>query len=116
MKKFLAVYIGSLEANEKWAKLSEAEKQARQVEGIKIWSSWGDRNSKMILDIGAPLGKTKKVGPNGISDIKNQMTAYTLVEAESHEAAAKLFLDHPHFKIFPGDSIEIMECLALPKM
>ncbi len=37
-----------------------------------------------------------------------------LDEAESHEAAAKLFLSHPHFSIFPGDSIEIMECLPIP--
>jgi hemolysin-activating ACP:hemolysin acyltransferase len=114
MKKFLAVYLGSPAAMDKWAGLSEAAKQDRQKEGIKTWSSWGERNSKMIVDIGAPLGKTKKVSPSGISDSKNQMTAYTLVEAESHEAAAKLFLNHPHFEIFPGDSIEIMECLPLP--
>jgi ribosomal protein S17 len=42
------------------------------------------------------------------------MTAYTIVEAESLEAAAALFADHPHFTIFPGDSVEIMECLPMP--
>jgi hypothetical protein len=42
------------------------------------------------------------------------MTAYTVVKAESHEAAAKLFVNHPHFMIFPGDGIEIMECLPIP--
>jgi hypothetical protein len=25
-----------------------------------------------------------------------------------------LFLKHPHFSIFPGDSIEIMEVLPIP--
>ena len=30
------------------------------------------------------------------------------------EAAAKLFERHPHFTIFPGDSVEIMECVPLP--
>ena len=40
---------------------------------------------------------------------------YTIVQAESQEAAAKLFLNHPHFMIFPGDGVEIMECLPLPE-
>ena len=42
------------------------------------------------------------------------MTGYVIVQAESHEAAARLFENHPHFAIFPGDSVEIMECLPLP--
>ena len=115
MKKFLAIYLGSQASMDKWASLSEAAKQDRQKEGIKTWSNWAEGRSKLIKDIGSPLGKTKRVGPNGISDVRNEMTAYTIVEAETHEEAAKLFLKHPHFEIFPGDSIEIMECLPLPK-
>lgn len=39
----------------------------------------------------------------------------TIVEADSHEAAARMFENHPHFSIFPGDSVEIMECLPMPQ-
>lgn len=116
MKKFLAIYIGSEAAMNKWAGLSEAAKADRQKEGIKLWSTWGQKNSALIKDIGSPLGKTKLVNQQGISDTRNQLTAYTIVEAETHEEAAKLFLKHPHFEIFPGEGIEIMECLPLPKM
>ena len=49
-------------------------------------------------------------------DTKNEITAYTIVQAESHEAAAELFANHAHFMIFPGQSVEIMECLPLPKI
>ena len=42
------------------------------------------------------------------------MGAFTVVRAASHEAAAKLFEDHPHFSIFPGESIEIMPVLPIP--
>ena len=38
------------------------------------------------------------------------------MQAESYDDAAKLFLNHPHFTIFPGDSVEVMECLPMPKM
>ena len=44
------------------------------------------------------------------------MTGYIVVQAESHEAAAKLFEGHPHFSIFPGDSVEVMECLPIPSL
>jgi hypothetical protein len=44
------------------------------------------------------------------------MTAFTVVQAESHDAAAKLFVNHPHFTIFPGDAVEVMECLPIPTM
>ena len=114
MKKYLAVYYGTAAAMAEWAKLSEAAKLDRQKEGVKTWSNWAQKNSKLIVDVGNPLGKTKKVDADGVSDAKNEITAYTIVEAETHEEAAKLFLNHPHFKIFPGDSIEIMECLKIP--
>ena len=39
----------------------------------------------------------------------------TVVEAESQEAAANMFIGHPHFTIFPGDGVEIMECLPIPQ-
>jgi hypothetical protein len=64
--------------------------------------------------LGGPLGKTKKVAEHGIEDTTNQLGAFTLVRAESHEAAAKLFEKHPHFSIFPGDSVEIMPILPVP--
>ena len=114
MKKFLAVYNGTAAAMSEWAKLNDSAKQDRQKDGIKAWAGWSEKNSKLIKDIGNPLGKTKKVSATGISDTKNELTAYSIVEAETHEDAAKLFLNHPHFTIFPGDSIEVMECLPLP--
>lgn len=112
MKKFLAIYIGSVSREQKAnAKpLSPEDQQA----GMESWGSWVQKNHPSIVDMGSPLGKTKRVGPDGISEVENRDTAYVIVEAESHEAAAQIFLGHPHFMIFPGDSIEVMECLPLP--
>lgn len=42
------------------------------------------------------------------------MTAYKIVRAELHKAAAKLFENHPHFMIFPGKSVEVMPVLPIP--
>ncbi len=64
--------------------------------------------------MGGPLGKTKKVSERGIEDVSNLMSAYTVVRAGSHDAAAKLFERHLHFTIFPGDSVEVMPVLPIP--
>jgi hypothetical protein len=85
-----------------------------EASGVEAWMQWGMVHSAAIVDQGSPLGKTKRASSQGITDIKNSMTGYVIVQAESHEAAARLFENHPHFTIFPGDSVEIMECLPLP--
>ena len=78
------------------------------------WRAWMQEHSAKIVDMGGPLGKTKRAARDGVSDIRNGLAAYVIVEAESHDAAARMFEGHPHFTIFPGDSVEIMECLPLP--
>jgi hypothetical protein len=117
MKRFLAIYIGTEAALEKsqWNKLDGEKRKAREASGMSAWMEWGRVNSAAIVDQGTPLGKTKRAAPEGIDDIKNVMVGYVIIQAESHEAAAKLFENHPHFTIFPGDSVEIMECLPLPE-
>jgi hypothetical protein len=116
MKRFLAMYIGTATALEKaqWNQLSEEKRKQVEGEGFAAWMRWGTTNAPAIVDQGTPLGKTKRVNGHGIADITNSLVGYVIVQAESHEAAAKLFEDHPHFAIFPGDSVEIMECLPLP--
>lgn len=115
MKHFLAIYMGTEAALEKWKKLDDQTRKAREEQGMKAWMDWGKTHAAVIVDQGAPLGKTKRASAQGLGDIKNGMTGYVIVKAETHDAAAKLFEGHPHFTLFPGDSVEIMECLPLPK-
>lgn len=116
MKKFLAVYIGTQEAREKsqWDKLDPVKRKEREQTAMKAWRDWADAYKEQIVDPGCPLGKTKRTSAAGISDTKNALTGYVIVRAESHEAAARMFVNHPFFTIFPGDSVEIMECLPIP--
>jgi hypothetical protein len=116
MKKFMAVYTGNTSAQERsgWDLLSEADRNARVKQGMDAWMAWGEKHKSAIVENGGPLGKTKRTGLNGVTDIKNALVGYVVVQAESHEAAAKMFEGHPHFTTFPGDSVEIMECLPIP--
>ena len=113
---FLAVFTGSKTSPRMtaWNALPEAEKLAKHQEGMAAWKAWAEKHQAAIVGTGGPLGKTKKVTERGIEDISNQLSAFTVVRADSHEAAAKMFENHPHFTIFPGDSVEIMPVLPIP--
>ena len=116
MKTFMAVYTGSPAAFEKYQhQVPDPEtRKAHEKQGIQAWRKWGEDHAKSIVEDGGPLGKTKRVTKDGIADVRNNLAAYTIVRAESQEEAAKLFIGHPHFTVFPGDGVEIMEVLPIP--
>ncbi|KQZ02751.1 hypothetical protein ASD21_21795 [Caulobacter sp. Root1455] len=109
MKTFLALYMGSDTPMDP-SSLSDETK----TKGMAAWGQWMADHAAAVVDGGGPLGKTKKTGADGVSDIRNRVAGYVIVRAESHEAAAAMFENHPHFAIFPGDSVEIMERLPVP--
>jgi hypothetical protein len=113
---FLAVFLGSKTSPKMaaWNALPDSERRAREQQGIAGWKAWAEKHQAAIVQMGGPLGKTKHVDQGGIQDISNHMGAFTVVRAASHDAAAKLFEGHPHFAIFPGESIEIMPVLPIP--
>ena len=113
---FLAVFLADKTSAKMaaWNALPEAERNARQMRGMAGWKTWVEKHQSAIVTMGGPLGKTKQVDSEGVTDISNLLTAFTVVRAASHEAAAKIFEDHPHFAIFPGESVEIMPVLPIP--
>lgn len=113
---YLAVFLGSKTSPQwaAWNALSETERKAKEQEGMAAWKGWVEKHQGAIQAMGGPLGKTKKVDGKGLADIANEMGAFTVVRAASHEAAAKMFENHPHFAIFPGDRVEIMPVLPIP--
>lgn len=68
-----------------------------------------------VIQITEAGGKTKRVSSDGVSDTKNDIVLYSIVEAESHKTAAKLFENHPHLQITQS-SIEVMEIRPMTGM
>jgi len=113
---FLAIFLGNKDGARarEWNALPEDERNARVAEGMAGWKAWVENNQASLVQMGGPLGKTKRVSGDGIQDINNALSAFTVVRAASHEAAAKLFEGHPHFTIFPGEAVEIMPVMPIP--
>ncbi len=112
MKKYFATYLAPAAVIAEWRMSTD---ETKKKEGMDAWKKWMKGNEKMFADMGSPLGKTKKVTKDGVSDSKNELTGYSIVMAESPEDAAKMFADHPHLMI-PGSSIEIMEVIPMDSM
>lgn len=113
---YLAIFLGSKNSPRRkaWDALSAAERGAKEQEGIAAWKAWAQKHQSAIVTMGGPLGTTKKVSTGGVSDVSNELGAFTVVRADSHEAAARMFEKHPHFAIFPGDAVEVMPVLTIP--
>jgi hypothetical protein len=112
MKKYLALYMASSADFEKVVKESTPE---RQKHGMEEWRKWASKHQPEIVELGAPLGKTKKVTKGGVENTKNQVGGYTIVQANSHDEAATIFADSAHF-MMPGSWIEVMEMAEIPEM
>jgi len=109
MKKFFVLFAIPAAAIQEW--MATVDEAARKEQSDKImheWQVWMSAHESAILDKGLPLGKTKRVSKEGIADSRNDLNWYLLVQADSHEAAAEMFKDHPHLQI-PTSYIEIMD-------
>ena len=85
---YLAVFLGSKTSPRMtaWMALPDAERRAKEQEGMAAWKTWVEKHHAAVAVMGGPLGKTKKVSERGIEDVSNEMSGFMVVRAESHEA------------------------------
>jgi len=112
MKKYMAIYMAPAAVIAEMMKATPGQMQ----KGMDDWMGWANRTGKSLVDMGSPLGKTKRISSTGIADAHNDMTGYSVVEADSLDGAAAIFRDHPHLKMGNGATIEIVEFVALQDM
>lgn len=113
---YLAVFLSNKASPrwQAWYAMSEQERRARDEAGLAALAAWDEAHRDVIVYEGGPLGATKRASTEGVSDVVNEMTVFVVVRAPSHEAAAKLFVGHPHCTIFPCDSVDVMPLLSGP--
>ena len=99
MKKFLVTYLAPASVIDDWKKTEPEQRKAAEEKMMAEWKTWMSEHAKVFADKGAGVGKTKRVTAQGVSDTKNDVMLYAIVEAESHDAAARIFDRHPHLQI-----------------
>lgn len=114
MPRFLAIYTMPPENLARFRAMPKAEQDAVDAAGLPQWTEWEARNAAALVDRGGMVGKTLRVTAEGIAPVRNNFCGYVIVEAPTIEAAARLFENHPHFSIFPGDAVDIMPFVTEP--
>lgn len=107
MKYFTVLYSMPTAELDAWMQKPEEERKGAEEEFKGRWDAWLAAHKDAVLNTIA-LGKTKRVTANGIEDARNELMLSSYVQAESAEAAAEIFKDHPHLEM-PGGVIEVIE-------
>jgi len=106
MKKFLVLYRSTISTAERLAKSTPEQAKA----SMAAWMGWAQRSAAALVEMGAPLGDSTLLKG---SPAPGHLGGFSIVQAESIDAAKKIFDGHPHFET-PGNSIELLEQLSMP--
>lgn len=85
-----------------------------QEEIMADWGAWYEKMGSSVVDGGAPFADSKHLTGDGINDGPlgdNPATGYTVIEADSLDAAAVACQDHPH--ITHGGQVQVYTCIDM---
>jgi hypothetical protein len=75
------------------------------------WKAWMGSVGAAMVDPGMPLGNGKLIGPAGVTDRgADRLTGFSMVDAESLEAAVALARQCPHLE---HGTIEVAEAMEM---
>jgi hypothetical protein len=103
--KYLVLYRSNMTADEQMAQSTPEQAQA----GMDAWMAWAGQAGDAIVDLGMPLAVVDPGGDSG-----DPIGGYSIMQADSNEALAKVLDGHPHKAT--GGTIETLEFLAMPGM
>jgi hypothetical protein len=111
MDRFLVLYNSPTPAAEMMASVTPEQAEA----GMAEWTAWSDKNRDAIVDLGVPLGTGRHLEQGSTSAGSSNATGYSVIQADSLDAATQILEDHPHFRT-PGGTIDVLEFLQMPGM
>ncbi|WOH19774.1 YciI family protein [Paenarthrobacter sp. GOM3] len=81
------------------------------------WNAWAAKVGDGLVDFGTPLANGVRVASDGgTAPSQREVAGYSIIEAESMEAALQLAKEHPHLKMPGGCEIEVHEAQQIPGM
>jgi hypothetical protein len=108
MPQFMMVYRGQA------TDLSQMTEEQRAGVMAK-WGEWMEAVGPALTDIGAPFGPGTSRIDDGTTGEATASTGYSIVEADSLEAASRLADGHPYLSEGQGNyAIDIYELMPVP--
>lgn len=111
MKKYIVIYHAPDELMAQSANASPEEME----KGMEPWMAWAAKCGDQLVDLGNPLMGGQKLLPDGNSlSSARGVVGYSILQAESMDAAKSLLLGHPHLEWNAACEIEVHEVMPLP--
>lgn len=89
-----------------------AQTDAEREAAMAAWGQWFGTLGPAIVDAGNPFGPSTSVGPNGASGAAGTgLTGYTILTADSLDAAAELTKGCPVFA--NGGKVDVYEAIPI---
>jgi hypothetical protein len=110
MAKFIYLYNGPATPPEQMSP-QQAKKE------MQAWGAWMEKIGKAMVDMGQPMAQSAAVVDDGSSRQPTQLNGYSIVEADSLEAAKDMAEGHPFLSEGKGRfSVDIYELMPAPSM
>ncbi len=110
MKKFLALYMAPVGSMDEMMKNMTPEMKEQQNAS---WKTWMEAKKDSMAEMGAPVGKNMRARASGVEAVRNEVGGYSIVQAETQEEAAKLFMDNPMLMGMPSAYVEVLEIMPM---
>jgi hypothetical protein len=110
LTKFLVLYRSSVSAGDQMANITPEQAQA----GMDAWMQWAGKATEQIVDLGSPLAPVTVIGQGSAPSNGQQISGFSILQAESRDAVTGVLEQHPHFHSPGESSIEILEFLPMP--
>jgi hypothetical protein len=108
MAKFIMIYKGQA------TDMSEMTPE-QGAEVLAKWQAWMGKVGPALADVGSPFGPGTNLVDDGSTGPASATTGYSIVEAESLDAALKLADGHPYLSEGKGNfSMDIFELMPVP--
>lgn len=84
------------------------------AEMMAKWKAWADNLGDAMVNLGTPLGKSKTVSADGVTDDggANPLGGFSTVQADNIEAAVAIAKSCPFVEV---GTIEVAEMMEMPK-
>lgn len=111
-KTYLVTYHAPATAMKKMQTATKEDMAA----GMNAWMKWAKKCGKQLIDMGAPLGGSVNLKPDGSAvQGRRKVTGYSILQAQSMAGAKRLLKGHPHLAWAKGCEIEVHEAIPMGK-
>jgi hypothetical protein len=112
MTRYIVLYHAPIAVAQRFAQATPEEAQL----GLQAWIDWAAELGPALVDPGQPLGQSRTVTADGVSQSDTDVIGMSIIEAPSMDAALEMVENHHHLRWAEGCTITVLEEMGIPEL